>query len=842
MQSYPLPLNPFPLGRFLLIPLGIACLAICCLVGSPAAEESPPADQAAPATLPTQPMSAATLEFLPVEAQPFFAATERLIQALDYVGAPLSAADAAAIATAIKTANEQSATAAEPQKSQILRAAARQVQAVLDKSTLVAVTINPESRVSVAAGPARRELVQQGWRTFLVKVHNQPRITPQLRIDSPNAQPLYQQGSGGRERPQTTDKLVAPADVPGRFLSLEQFTKQPLRAELSGLECEYRILQLYSRDVGRREATLQFDVGQGTQDLGFRNELPVLFEAVPACEVVLTVQDHDGTPTTAAFVVRDAWGRVYPNPARRLAPDFFFHEQIYRADGESLHLPPGEYSVTVGRGPEYHTQTKKVSVPAAVSHREVFRLNRWIHPKTRGWFSGDHHVHAAGCGHYDSPTEGVGPADMLRHIVGEDLNVGCVLSWGPCWYTQKQYFEGKTSALSRPNYLMRYDVEVSGFPSSHAGHLCLLRLKEDDYPGTTEIEQWPSWTQPVLAWGKGQGGVVGYSHSGWGLALPDIMPNGERKFGGQPWGGAPAGWQGRAADTLPDYAMPPFDGIGANEFIVTLPNGQCDFLSAVDTPIVWELNIWYHTLNCGLRGRISGETDFPCIYGDKVGLGRIYVKLPTDQPLDFDAWCEGVKAGRSYCGDGLSHLLDFRVNDVSVGEPGSGGKLSQLDLPQPGKVTVTCDAAALLAAEPTEATERIRAARLDNKPYWHIERARVEKTRQVPVEVIVNGRPVAKHLLTADGTTQSLKFDVELTESSWVAVRIFPSCHTNPVFVEVAGQPIRADAKSAQWCRDAVDVCWRAKQGQIRESERPAARAAYDQARAYYEKVLAEVK
>ena len=28
---------------------------------------------------------------------------------------------------------------------------------------------------------------------------------------------------------------------------------------------------------------------------------------------------------------------------------------------------------------------------------------------------------------------------------------------------------------------------------------------------------------------------------------------------------------------------------------------SCDFISAVDTPIVWELNIWYHTLNCGYR-------------------------------------------------------------------------------------------------------------------------------------------------------------------------------------------------------------------------------------------------
>ena len=155
-----------------------------------------------------------------------------------------------------------------------------------------------------------------------------------------------------------------------------------------------------------------------------------------------------------------------------------------------------------------------------VSHKVDFQLTRWTHPASRHWFSGDHHVHAAGCAHYDSPTEGVKPADMMRHILGEDLNVGCVLSWGPCWYSQKQYFEGRTSALSRPQYLMRYDVEVSGFPSSHAGHLCLLRLSEDDYPGTKLIEEWPSWTLPVLDWGKQQGGVVGYSHRGWGLALP----------------------------------------------------------------------------------------------------------------------------------------------------------------------------------------------------------------------------------------------------------------------------------------------------------------------------------
>jgi len=45
--------------------------------------------------------------------------------------------------------------------------------------------------------------------------------------------------------------------------------------------------------------------------------------------------------------------------------------------------------------------------------------------------------------------------------------------------------------------------------------------------------------------------------------------------------------------------MPPFDGIGANEFVVDTVHGVCDFISSVDTPAVWELNCWYHTLNCG---------------------------------------------------------------------------------------------------------------------------------------------------------------------------------------------------------------------------------------------------
>jgi hypothetical protein len=57
--------------------------------------------------------------------------------------------------------------------------------------------------------------------------------------------------------------------------------------------------------------------------------------------------------------------------------------------------------------------------------------------------------------------------------------------------------------------------------------------------------------------------------------------------------------------------------------------------------------MWYHTLNAGFRTRISGETDFPCIYGERVGLGRSYVKV--DGPLAYDTWCEGIAQGSVLC-------------------------------------------------------------------------------------------------------------------------------------------------------------------------------------------------
>ena len=86
---------------------------------------------------------------------------------------------------------------------------------------LVGVSLKESGPPVVRSGNTDRELLEQGWRTFLVKVVNKPGHTTRLLIDSPNAEPLPH----------------SPADqVQSRWMQLSSFEGRPLKANLSGLE------------------------------------------------------------------------------------------------------------------------------------------------------------------------------------------------------------------------------------------------------------------------------------------------------------------------------------------------------------------------------------------------------------------------------------------------------------------------------------------------------------------------------------------------------------------------------------------------------------------------------
>src|SRR5439155_16410412 len=131
---------------------------------------------------------------------------------------------------------------------------------------------------------------------------------------------------------------------------------------------------------------------------------------------------------------------------------------------------------------------------------------------------------------------------------------------------------------------------------------------------------------------------------------------------------------------LPNYAVPPMDGIGAQEICVTSAQGLCDFISAMDTARVPEWNCWYHIMNCGFPLKASGETDFPCISGSRVGEGRVYVQMGKVERIDFPVWAKGLAEGRSYVSDGYAHALKFMVNGKAAGE--------KVQLDKPGNVSL----------------------------------------------------------------------------------------------------------------------------------------------------------
>ena len=845
------------------IVLGVSAVVIVTVIGAPARTSQLHGPQLQAVTFAERP-NVVSVARVVVEAQPLGANVERLLDALEYLGAP--------VAPGVR----RDVTAAAQARD------ADRLQQLLDDRVLLVVHINPEMRVKVARGGGAAVLQQAGYTPAIVKVLNESRGTPRLRIGSPQAGPVYAgmtSLAGDRMQQQHLRENENTAGRSDRFLDVEMFTSPPMTQMLSGLDVEYALALIYSSEAGRREATITFDVGQGTQDLGFRAEVPVLFTVKPAIPVKLKVRDVDGAPTMARLQFVDDSGHVYPPQPKRLAPDLFFQKQIYRADGEEVRLPPGKFTLYYGRGPEYRVLQRPVIVPAAgaagggeanVSPPTLdLRLERWIDPAARGFYSGDHHIHAAGCAHYTSPTEGVDPSDMFRQVKGEGLNVGSVLTWGPGFDHQRQFFAPAADRRSEARTQMKYDIEVSGFGSEALGHVCLLNLKEQIYPGAIGSKGWPTWTLPVLRWTKAQGGIGGYAHSGSGLEIDPVaatrrlleqfdgdmdgrLDRSEAGRGLMPESFAESDADGdgvltvreleaghsRADDRLPNLAIPELNGVGAQEIFVTAAHGLADFISAMDTDRIREWNAWYHLMNTGLRVKASGETDFPCMSGTRVGQGRSYVLLGRPARADYAQWVDGIARGRSYVSDGYAHAFEFTAGGKSSGE--------ELRLAGSGEVTLR----ATVAFSPETPRDSAHGSIIPIGGLRHVGDTvtRHEPLRGDPiyergarvVEAVVNGRVAARREVPADGREHPVQFSIHLEKSSWVALRQFPQLHTNPVYVLVGGKPIRASRDSAHWALACVDRLWRARSHRIADAERADAERAYEEARAYYRRAISE--
>jgi hypothetical protein len=159
--------------------------------------------------------------------------------------------------------------------------AEKAVHKALEPLSLIHIHINPEARVKAAPGRVVPQLGQNRWRLFLVKVHNEAGVTAELRVSSLNLVSLSRRHAPPHHATQRQRwmqlKLSGMPKGKGARPSLLHLPKP----RLSGARVQYMMLFVNSRETGKREATLSFDIGQGTQDLGFRSEVSLLFNILP---------------------------------------------------------------------------------------------------------------------------------------------------------------------------------------------------------------------------------------------------------------------------------------------------------------------------------------------------------------------------------------------------------------------------------------------------------------------------------------------------------------------------------------------------------------------------------
>jgi len=122
------------------------------------------------------------------------------------------------------------------------------------------VHVNPESRVKLHAVGRVGDLVVGRPRTLLVEIVNEAGVTAPLSVRCLDL-------ADGPGRPATFCRLTLPADAGAMN-------------RLSGAGVEWTVADLVVERPGRWEVRLEADVGQGTQDLGFRATADLLLRGV----------------------------------------------------------------------------------------------------------------------------------------------------------------------------------------------------------------------------------------------------------------------------------------------------------------------------------------------------------------------------------------------------------------------------------------------------------------------------------------------------------------------------------------------------------------------------------
>ena len=440
----------------------------------------------------------------------------------------------------------------------------------------------------------------------------------------------------------------------------------------------------------------------------------------------ISVADQRGQPLPCRIHLADGAGKAV---AAESLP--FWNDHFVCPGSVSLELPPGPYRLEVERGPEYEQHSERFSLAGGEEKKIAVRLNRIADLAAAGWFSGDLHVHR--------PVEQMG---LLMQA--EDLYVAPTITW----WNNRNPWSGRPLPKDP---VMRYP----------GPRFCDVMAGEDEREGGAIM--YFRCPRPLAIAGAQREYPSPMKFVAEARKLPGVWIDIEKPF----WWDVPVWLAAGAADSV---------GLANNHLCRTRMLGNEAWGKPRDVARLpaprgngfWSQEIYYHILNCGLRippsaGSASGVLPNP------VGYDRVYVY--TGQPMDYDKWWDGLRAGRSFVTNGP--LLLCEANGQLPGHvftaPGGGEVKIELEI-------------SLLGRD------------------------------RVPVLEIVRDGRIEQKVTPASPEGSTARTSLSFRQSGWFLVRAiadnprtFRFASTAPFYVEVSAAKRRVSKASARFFLDWVE-------------------------------------